>query len=207
MILFNKSNSYFTIIFLFLTLISLTSTKVLISHGQTNLVPDKSAIIKTTDCISNMITGVFMRANSDCSDNLLDAKNNNSSNSNLSNSKDSLPNEIENNNNKTFTSSIINNGDLKKDDDSLSLENPSSFTQSLKLTQDLSLVNSSSLQSIGDKVKSDNSLDDNNKLKSLLDKNKHGKEIFECFNRAVISISSLPDSAIIKCAKDYNSFN
>jgi hypothetical protein len=205
-ILFNKSNSYFTIIFLFLTLISLTSTKVLISQGQTNLVPDKSAIIKTTDCISNMITGVFMRANSDCSDNLLDAKNNNSSNSNLSNSKDSLPNEFENNNNKTFTSPIINN-DLKKDDDSLSLENPSSFTQSLKLTQDLSLVNSSSLQSIGDKVKSDNSLDDNNKLKSLLDKNKHGKEIFECFDRAIISISSLPDSAIIKCAKDYNSFN
>jgi hypothetical protein len=205
-ILFNKSNSYFTIIILFLTLISLTSTKVLISQGQTNLVPDKSAIIKTTDCISNMITGVFMRANSDCSDNLLDAKNNNSSNSNLSNSKDSLPNEFENNNNKTFTSPIINN-DLKKDDDSLSLENPSSFTQSLKLTQDLSLVNSSSLQSIGDKVKSDNSLDDNNKLKSLLDKNKHGKEIFECFDRAIISISSLPDSAIIKCAKDYNSFN
>ena len=38
----------------------------------------------------------------------------------------------------------------------------------------------------------------------FVDKNKHGKEIFECFNRAVISISSLLDSAIIKCAKDYN---
>ena len=70
-----------------------------------------------------------MRANSDCSDNLLDAKNNNSSNSNLSNSKDSLPNEIESNNNKTFTSSIINNRDFKTDDDSLSLDNPSFFTQ------------------------------------------------------------------------------
>jgi len=77
----------------------------------------------------------------------------------------------------------------------------------LKLNQDLSLVNSSSLQSIGDKAKSDNSLDDNNKLKNLLDKNRHDKEIFECFNRAIISISSLPDSAIIKCAKDYDSFN
>ena len=205
--LFNKSNSYLTIIFLFLTLIFLNSTKVLISHGQTNLVPDKSSIIKTTDCISSMITGVFMKINSDCSDNFLDIKNNNSSNSNLSNSNDSLSNEIENNNNKTFASSTVNNGSLKKDDYSLSLEHPSSFTPSLKLDQDLSLVNSSSLQSIGDKAKSDNSLDDNNKLKNLLDKNRHGKEIFECFNRAIISISSLPDSAIIKCAKDYNSFN
>jgi uncharacterized protein with von Willebrand factor type A (vWA) domain len=155
-----------------------------------------------------MITGVFMRVNSDCSTNLLDEKNNNSSNSNLSNSNVTLSNEIENNNkNKTFTSSIINNGNLKEDDYSLSSENPSSFTQSLKLSQDLSLVNSSSLQSIGDKVKNDNSLDDNNKLKNLLDKNKHGKEILECFNRAVIAISSLPDSAIIKCVKDYDSFN
>jgi hypothetical protein len=206
-ILFNKSNSYFTIILLFLTLIFLNSINVLISQGQTNLVPDKSSIIKTTDCISNMITGVFMHINSDCSDNLLDIKNNNSSNSNLTNSNDSLSNGIENNINKTFTSSVINNRDLKKDDYSLSLENPSSFTQSVKLNQDLPLVNSSSLQSIGDKIKSDNSLDDNNKLKNLLDKNRHGKEIFECFNRAVISISSLPDSAIIKCAKDYDSFN
>jgi len=116
--LFNKSNSYLTIIFLFLTLIFLNSTKVLISHGQTNLVPDKSSIIKTTDCISSIITGVFMKINSDCSDNILDIKNNNSSNSN-----DYLSNEIENNNNKIFASSTVNNGSLKKDDYSLSLEN------------------------------------------------------------------------------------
>ncbi len=203
MILFNKSNRYFTIIFLFLTLILLNSTKVLISQGQTNLVPDKSSIIKSTDCISNMITGVFMRINSNCNDNLLDIKNNNNSNSNVLDGNDSLSNEIGNIDNKTFASSAINNKDLKKGD----LENPSSFAQSFNHIKDLSLVNSSSLQSIGDKVKSDNSLDDNNKLKNILDKNRHGKEIFDCFNRAVNSISSLPDSAIIKCAKDYNSFN
>jgi hypothetical protein len=150
-----------------------------------------------------MITGVFMRINSDCNDNLLDIKNNNISNSNVLDGNDSLSNEFGNNDNKTFASSTINNKDLKKGD----LDNPSSFTQSFNLIKDLSLVNSSSLQSIGDKVKSDNSLDDNNKLKNILDKNRNGKEIFECFNRAVKSILSLPDLAIIKCVKNYNSFN
>lgn len=114
---------------------------------------------------------------------------------------------IDSKNNDTSLNSAINGDTLIKSDPALSLDNPSSFAKSLQLDQNLSLVNSSSsLQSVDSKVKSDISSNTNDQIKNLLDKNKHGKEIFECFNRAIASLNSLPDSAIIKCTKNHNSF-
>ncbi|MGN6351628.1 MAG: hypothetical protein ACTHJ7_08740 [Candidatus Nitrosocosmicus sp.] len=179
-------------------------SKITISYEQTNLIPDKSSITKTTDCIDSIITSIFMRFNSDCSNNISELGNK-SSNSTMN--TDLLSIGIDSKNNGTSLNSAINGDTLVKSDPALSLDNPSSFAKSLQLDQNLSLVNSSSsLQSVDSKLKSDISSNTNDQIKNLLDKNKHGKEIFECFNRAIASLNSLPDSAIIKCAKNHNSF-
>lgn len=208
-------------VFLFITLIYLYPAKVFISYGQASSIPDKSSIIKTTDCINNLITGVFMGSvAADCSNNLnkkdSSSKNNFSSINDVNSlrKKDPFTLESQNNNNNNSNSAIPATSldsvysSLPNSGSSLSLGNPSTIPKSQHQNQDLSLVNaSSSLQSMHGKTKSGNSLDVNNELGNLLDKkNKHGKEIFACFNRSIISTNYLPDSAIIKCAKDHNSF-
>ncbi|MGN6348014.1 MAG: hypothetical protein ACTHME_09975 [Candidatus Nitrosocosmicus sp.] len=202
MIISNRS-IFFSLVFLLAT-ISFLGSKITISYEQTNLIPDKSSITKTTDCIDSIITSIFMRFNSDCSNNISELGNK-SSNSTMN--TDLLSIGIDSKNNGTSLNSAINGDTLVKSDPALSLDNPSSFAKSLQLDQNLSLVNSSSsLQSVDSKLKSDISSNTNDQIKNLLDKNKHGKEIFECFNRAIASLNSLPDSAIIKCAKNHNSF-
>lgn len=201
---------FFSLVFLLAT-ISFLGSKITISYEQTNLIPDKSSITKTTDCIDSIITSIFMRFNSDCSNNISEPGNK-SSNSTmntdlLSSNNNPFTMGIDSKNNDTSLNSAINGDTLVKSDPALSLDNPSSFAKSLQLDQNLSLVNSSSsLQSVDSKVKSDISSNTNDQIKNLLDKNKHGKEIFDCFNRAIASLNSLPDSAIIKCAKNHNSF-
>jgi hypothetical protein len=153
-----------------------------------------------------MITSVFMGSSSDCSNDNSN-KINSTSKNNLSAAKDSLFNGSKNDNNNTFDSPTVDSSDVKSGP-SPSLDNPSTFTESLKQNQGLSLANTSSLQSMPSKTKSDSTLDPNNELRNLLDKkNNHGKEIFDCFNRAIVPTNYLPDSAIIKCAKDHNSFS
>lgn len=203
------SNRLFSLLIIFLYVsLSFLNSKVIVSYEQTNLIPDKSSIMKTTDCISSMITSVFMRFNNDCSNNISDTINNNSNNTVNTKNIDPFSFGIDNKNSNTSSAiTEINDDGLIKNDSLLSLDNPSSFTKSLQLDQNLSLVNSSSsLQSISSKTKSDNSLNNIDELKNILDKNKHGKEIFECFSRAIAFLNSLPDSAIIKCTKSHNSF-
>jgi hypothetical protein len=202
----SKKAGSFAIVFLFTTLVFLYPAKFIISYGQTSFIPDKLSITKTTDCINSMITSVFMGSSSDCSNDNSN-KINSTSKNNLSAAKDSLFDGSQNDNNNTFDSPTVDSSNVKSGP-SPSLDNPSTFTESLKQNQGLSLANTSSLQSMPSKTKSDNSLDPNNDLGNLLDKkNKHGKEIFDCFNRAIVSTNYLPDSAIIKCAKDHNSFS
>ena len=75
--------SYFSIIFLFLTLVLLCSPNVIISYEKTNYdTTEKSALMKTTDCINSLITGVFMGSNSGNCGNI----NNNDNNSDNRNS-------------------------------------------------------------------------------------------------------------------------
>jgi hypothetical protein len=156
-----------------------------------------------------------MRFNSDCSSNISDPNNNRSNTTInekntelLSSNNNPFSNGVDNRNNNTSLISEIFGDGLAKNYSALSLDDPSSFAKSLHLGQNLSLVNSSSsLQSVDTKVKSDSSINTSDEMKNLLDKNKHGKEIVGCFNRAVASLNSLPDSAIIKCAKNHNSFN
>ncbi len=212
-----KKTRSFAMVFLFITLIYLYPAKVFISYGQTSPILDKPSIIKTTDCINSMITGVFMGSNTaDCTNNLNKKdsfKNNFSTIDGVASlhKKDPFFNFQNNNNSNSVIptssldsmySSLLNSGL------SSSPNNPLTFPKSQKQNHDLSLVNtSSSLQLIHGKSKSGNSLDVNNELGNLLDKkNKHGKEIFACFNRAIVATNYLSDLAIIKCAKDHNSF-
>jgi hypothetical protein len=209
-VIISNRSIFFSLVFLFAT-ISFLGSKITISYEQTNLIPDKSSITKTTDCINSIITSIFMHFNSDCSNNISELGNK-SSNSTmntdlLSSNNNPFSIGIDSKNNDTSLNSAIDGDTLVKSDPALSLDNPSSFAKSLQLDQNLSLVNSSSsLQSVDSKVKSDISSNTNDQMKNLLDKNKHGKEISECFNRAIASLNSLPDSAIIKCAKNHNSF-
>ena len=194
--------STFGMIFLFSTLILLCPAKVIISYGKTNVISDKSSLMKTTDCINSMMTGVFMGSNADCDN----------SNSNLNSTTNDIHSLINNDllidgsqNNNTSNFLAMNHG-LSNIGTSPSFNNPSMFTKSLQQDQGLSLGNTSSLH-MDSKPKSSYSPDKNDETGNLLDKkNKHGNEIFACFNRAVVSTSYLPDSAIIKCAKDYSSF-
>ena len=209
-----KSSILLSIVFIFITL-SFSNSKIIISYEQTNLIPDKSSIIKTTDCINSMMTSIFMRFNSDCSSNISDPTNNRSNSTInekntdlLSSNNNPFSNGADNRNNNTSLISELLGDSLAKNSSSPSLEDPSSFAKSLQFDQNLSLVNSSSsLQSVDSKVKSDGSSNTSDEMKNLLEKNKHGKEIVKCFNRAVASLNSLPDSAIIKCAKNHNIFN
>lgn len=199
----NKISS-FGLIFLFTTLILIYPVKIVNSYGEKHFISDKSSIIKTTDCINSMITSVFMGSNADCSNNNNSKKLNFASNSVHSLSKnDPLNFGSQNNNTSDFLA--MNNG-LVKGGSSPSLDDPSMFIKSLQQDQGLSLSNTSSLHPTDGKTKGGSSPYTNNVIGNLLDKNKHGKEIFACFNRAIVSTNYLSDSAIIKCAKDHNSF-
>jgi hypothetical protein len=190
-------------IFLFLTLILLYPTKIITSYGQIHFISDKSSILKTTDCINSMITGVFMGSNTDCSNNNSKKMNFTSNDIHPFSKNDPLNFGSQNNNTSDFLA--MNHG-LVRDGSPLSLDDPSTFTKSLQQDQGISLGNTSSLHHTVGNIKGDSSPVTNNDVGNLLDKNKHGKEIFACFNRAIVSTSYLPDSAIIKCAKNHSSF-
>jgi hypothetical protein len=190
-------------IFLFTTLILLYPAKIVNSYGQIHFISDKSSIIKTTDCINSMITSVFMGSNADCSNN--NSKLNFASNNIHSSLSRNDPLNFGSRNNNTSDFLAMNNG-LVKGGSSPSLDDPSMFTKSLQQDQALSLGNTSSFYPTDGKTKGGSSPYTNNVIGNLLDKNKHGKEIFACFNRAIVSTNYLSDSAIIKCAKDHSSF-
>jgi hypothetical protein len=197
--------SSFGMIFLFAALILLYPTKIITSYGQIHFISDKSAIMQTTDCINSMITSVFMGSNTDCSNN--NSKKMNFTSNDIHPFSKTDPFNFGSQNNKTSDFLAMNHG-LVKGGSSLSLDDPSMFTKSLQQNQGLSFGNTSSLHptTTDGKIKGGSSLVSNNDIGNLLDKNKHGKEIFACFNRAIASTNNLADSAIIKCAKDHSSF-
>lgn len=200
--------SYFSIIFLFLALVLLCSPNVIISYEKTDHdTTEKSALMKTTDCINSLITGVFMGSNSGNCGNI----NNNDNNSdNLNSSRNGIPLDFKTQTGQTSDFLAMNHG-LTNVGNTPSLDDPSTYARSLTQSGGIPIDNTSHLHpSIDDKSKdssSSTSSDKNDEVGNLLNKkNKHGNEIFACFNRAIVSTDSLPDSAIIKCAKDYDSF-
>ena len=199
--------SYCSILFLFSVLVIVSSSNVIISYEKTNSdAIDKSALMKTTDCINNLITGVFMGSSSENCSNINNSSDNiNSTNNELNSSKNALLNyKSETGQASDFLA--MNHG-LTNVGPTPSLDDPSVYTKSVQMggIPIDNVPNSHPL--VDDKSKDSNSSIKNDELGNLLNKkNKHGNEIFACFNRAIVSTSSLSDSAIIKCAKDYDSF-
>ncbi len=200
--------SYCSILFLFSVFVIVSSSNVIISYEKTNSdTIDKSALMRTTDCINNLITGVFMGSSSGNCGNI----NNNSDTINSTNNEfNSSKNALLNFKSETGQASdfLAMNHGLTNVGPAPSLDDPSVYTKSAQIGG-IPIDNISNSHPLVDDKSKDSSTSSikNDELGNLLNKkNKHGNEIFACFNRAIVSTSSLSDSAIIKCAKDYDSF-
>ncbi|MBA3749289.1 MAG: hypothetical protein H0X03_00030 [Nitrosopumilus sp.] len=227
----------FAVIFLFITLIYLYPSKVVITYGQISLLPDNSLIATTTDCITSMMTSTLIGSNADCIENLnkMNITSDINSLSKIDDANNSLS-KIDDANNSLSKIDDANNSLSKNNPFYLEFQNlktnnnTSSFPTSIN-SVDGSLANSGSSPSPlspppDNPPTSINSVDGSlansgsspspilpssppgNELGNMLDKkNKNGKEIGDCFDRAFIPDFYLSDSEIIKCAEDHDSFS
>ncbi len=58
----------FTVIFLFVTLITLYPSKITVSFGQASFYSDSPLMAETTDCISSLMTSAIVGSSEDCTD-------------------------------------------------------------------------------------------------------------------------------------------